>query len=81
MTELEELQMQHREQAAEKREKAKARKARTHRLIQRGAIFEAALKDIADPERFSNEQIELIVCFALSEENVIRYIQKVSEEG
>ena len=49
MTELEELQAKHREEAARKREKLKERKARAHRLIERGAILEAALKDIVDP--------------------------------
>ena len=45
MTELEELQAKHREEAARKRKKLKERKARAHRLIERGAILEAALKD------------------------------------
>ena len=54
MTELEELQAKHREEAARKREKLKERKARAHRLIERGAILEAALKDIVDPAAVSN---------------------------
>ena len=59
MTELEELQAKHREEAARKREKLKERKARAHRLIERGAILEAALKDIVDPAAISNEEIDL----------------------
>ncbi len=37
MTELETLQAKHREEAARKRAKLKERKARAHRLIERGA--------------------------------------------
>ena len=39
MTELEALQAKRREEAARKRANLKERKARTRRLIQRGAIF------------------------------------------
>ncbi len=40
---LSELQMLHREQMREKRDAIKQRKARTHRLIVRGAIAEKAI--------------------------------------
>lgn len=43
MTELEQLQQKHREEAALKRAKLKERKARAHRLIERGAILESAI--------------------------------------
>ena len=65
MTELEELQAKHREEAARKREKLKERKARAHRLIERGAILEAALKEVVDPSTLSNEEVEQIVYFAI----------------
>ena len=45
MTEIEALQAKHREEAARKRANLKERKARTRRLIQRGAILENALND------------------------------------
>ena len=45
MTELEALQAKRREEAARKRANLKERKARTRRLIQRGAILENALND------------------------------------
>ena len=64
MMELEELQLKHREEAARKRAKLKERKARAHRLIERGAILEAALKDIVDPACLSNEEVQKIVWFA-----------------
>ena len=42
MTEKEILQVKHRQEEWEAREKLKARKARTRRLIQEGAILEKA---------------------------------------
>lgn len=46
MTELELLQQKHREDAAARREQFKERKRRAHRLIERGAMLESAIKDI-----------------------------------
>ena len=77
MTELEELQAKHREEAARKREKLKERKARAHRLIERGAILEAALKDIVVPAAISNEEIEKIVYFAILSPATIDYISEL----
>lgn len=45
---LTELQAKHQQQMKEKRDALKARKARTHRLIVRGAIAETALGDGAE---------------------------------
>ena len=77
MTELEELQAKQREEAARKREKLKERKARAHRLIERGAILEAALREVVDPSTLSNEDIERIVYFAILSPAVINYISEL----
>lgn len=50
---LTELQKKHREQMRERRDAVKQRKARTHRLIVRGAIAEKAIsgsEDMTDAE-------------------------------
>lgn len=77
MTELEQLQARHREEAARKRAKLKERKARAHRLIERGAILESALNEIRPAERFSNEQVQRIVYFAVLDPRTIDYISRM----
>ena len=77
MTELEELQLRHREESARKRAKLKERKVRAHRLIERGAILEAALKEVVDPSTLSNEDIEKIVWFAILSPATIDYISEL----
>ena len=77
MTELEQLNAKLREEAARKREKLKERKARAHRLIERGAILEAALKEVVDPSTLSNEEVEKIVYFAILSPAVINYISEL----
>ena len=77
MTELEVLQVKHREDAARNREKLKDRKARAHRLIERGAILEAALKEAVDPSTLSNEDVEKIVWFAILSPATIDYISEL----
>lgn len=77
MTELEALQLKHREEAARKRAKLRERKVRTHRLIERGAILEAALKEAVNPETLSNEQVEKIVWFAVLSPATIDYISEL----
>ena len=57
MTELEALQAKRREEAARKRANLKERKARTRRLIQRGAILENALNDYIQSDNTSNDDI------------------------
>ena len=54
MTELELLQQKHREDAAARREQFKKRKRRAHRLIERGAMLESAIKDICLPESLTD---------------------------
>ncbi|MDB2010811.1 MULTISPECIES: DUF3847 domain-containing protein [Lachnospiraceae] len=77
MTELEALQQKHREEAAQKRAKLKERKQRTHRLIERGAILESAINEICPADKFSNEDIQKIVYYAILAPSTIDYIAKM----
>ncbi len=79
MTELEELQLKHREQAAEKRAAAKERKSRTHRLITRGGILEAALREFMDPTELTDEEVEKVVYFAIVDPRIINYINDIED--
>lgn len=79
MTELEKLQQKHREQAALKRAKLKGRKQRAHRLIERGAILEAAINEVEPATNFTNKQIEKIVYFAILDPKTIRYFSELGE--
>lgn len=77
MTELEALQQKHREEAARKRAKLKERKARAHRLIERGAILESAINEIFPAEQLTNEDIQNIVYYAILAPSTIDYIAKM----
>lgn len=77
MTELEALQQKHREEAAQKRARLKERKQRTHRLIERGAILESAINEICPADKFSNEDIQKIVYYAILAPSTIDYIAKM----
>lgn len=77
MTELEQLQAKHREEAARKRAKLKERKARAHRLIERGAILESAINEICPAENLTNEQVQDIVYFAILLPSTIDYIAEM----
>lgn len=77
MTELEALQQKHREEAARKRAKLKERKARAHRLIERGAILESAINEICPAENLTNEQVQDIVYFAILLPSTIDYIAEM----
>ena len=77
MTELEALQQKHREEAAQKRAKLKERKQRTHRLIERGAILQSAINEICPADKFSNEDIQKIVYYAILAPSTIDYIAKM----
>lgn len=77
MTELEQLQAKHREEAARKRAKLKERKARAHRLIERGAILESAINEICPAENLTNEQVQDIVYFAILSPTTITYIAEM----
>ena len=54
------------------KEKAQARKERTRRLIQRGAILEQYL---LEPEKLTNEQISEIVKYAFNTHYVKEYMK------
>lgn len=77
MTDIEKLQAKHREEAARKRAKLKERKARTRRLIQRGAILENALNEYTTAERISNDDIQKIIYFAIQSPVVAQYITEI----
>lgn len=77
MTELEALQQKHREEAARKRAKLKERKARAHRLIERGAILESAINEICPAENLTNEQVQDIVHFAVLAPSTVTYIAEM----
>ena len=74
MTELELLQQKHREDAAARREQFKERKRRAHRLIERGAMLESAIKDICPPESLTDKQMEQIIYFAIQNPETIAFI-------
>lgn len=77
MTDIEKLQQRHREEAARKRAKLKERKARAHRLIERGAILEAAINEICPAESFTNDEIQKIVYFAILSPTTADYISEL----
>ena len=58
-TEKEIIQAKHRLEEAQARNREKERKARTHRLIQEGAILEKALPQV---RQMSLEQLEGYLC-------------------
>ena len=58
-TENEFLQAKHRLEEAQARNRVKERKARTHRLIQEGAVLEKAIPQV---RQMSLEQLEGYLC-------------------
>ena len=58
-TEKEIIQAKHRLEEAQARNRAKERAARTHRLIQEGAVLEKALPQV---QQMSLEQLEGYLC-------------------
>ena len=64
---LTELQMKHQQQMKEKRDAIKERKARTHRLIVRGAIAE---KVIPNAESMSDEQFQVALYHAIGKDDI-----------
>lgn len=77
MTDIEKLQAKHREEATRKRAKLKERKARAHRLIERGAILEAAINEVYPVESFTNDEIQKIVYFAILSPATADYISEL----
>jgi len=66
-TDLTELQLKHQLQMKEKREAIKLRKARTHRLIVRGAIAE---KVIPNAESMTDEQFQEALYQAIGKSDI-----------
>ncbi len=56
------------------KEKAQARKERTRRLIQRGAILEQYL---VEPENLTNEEVSEIVKYAFNTPYVREYMKEI----
>ena len=77
MTELEQIQQKHREEAARRRAKLKERKQRAHRLIERGAILESAINEIYPADKFSNDNIQRIVYYAILSPKTVDYIAEM----
>lgn len=72
-------QLQNRKRKLLNQKKADERKARTHRLIERGAILESLLEQ---PERYENEQIKELLEVALQTSEAKAYQHKtVAENG
>jgi hypothetical protein len=67
-TDLTELQLLHQQQMKEKRDAIKQRKARTHRLIVRGAIAENAVEGALE---MTDEQFQETLLRALSKSGAI----------
>lgn len=66
-------QLQNRKRKLLNQKKADERKARTHRLIERGAILESLLEQ---PERYENEQVKELLEVALQTNEAKSYLHK-----
>lgn len=66
-------QLQNRKKKLLNQKKAEERKARTHRLIERGAILESLLEQ---PERYSNEQIKDLLETALQTPQAREFLRR-----
>ena len=60
------------------RKKDAERKARTHRLIERGAILESLLEK---PEQYSNEQIKGLLEVTFQTAQAQEHLRKIGEEN
>ena len=72
---LTELQKKHQQQMKEKRDAVKQRKARTHRLIVRGAIAE---KVIPNAESMTDEQFQAALYQAVGKGNVDKRVDVIA---
>lgn len=68
-------QLQNKRRKLLNQQKSEERKARTHRLIERGAILESLLEQ---PEQYENEQIKGLLIIALRSEQAQEYLRKIS---
>lgn len=70
-------QLQNRKRKLMNRQKDAERKARTHRLIERGAILESLLEK---PEQYENEKIKGLLETAFQTSQAREYLQKIGKE-
>ena len=71
-------QLQNRKRKLLNQKKDAERKARTHRLIERGAIMESLLEK---PEQYSNEQIKGLLEVAFQTAQAQEHLRKIGEEN
>ena len=69
-------QLQNKKRKLMNQQKNEERKARTHRLIERGAILESFLEQ---PEQFGNEQIKGLLEIALRSTYAQNYLQEIKK--
>jgi len=69
-------QLQNRKRKLLNQKRDEERKARTHRLIERGAILESLLEQ---PERYENKQIKELLEVALQTSEAKAYLDKIGE--
>ncbi len=70
-------QLQNKKRKLLNQQKNEERKARTHRLIERGAILESFLEQ---PEQYENEQIKGLLAIALRSVQAQDYLRKIRKE-
>lgn len=70
-------QLQNKRRKLLNQQKSEERKARTRRLIERGAILESFLEQ---PEQYENEQIKGLLMIALRSEQAQEYLRKIRKE-
>ena len=71
-------QLQNRKRKLLNQKKDAERKARTHRLIERGAILESLLEK---PEQYSNEQIKELLEIAFQTAQAQEHLRIIGEEN
>lgn len=77
-TEEEIKQLQNKKRKLLNQQKNEERKARTRRLIERGAILESFLRQ---PEQYQNEQIKRLLGIALKTVQAQEYLMKMENEA
>lgn len=71
-------QLQNRRKKLLNQRKAEERKARTHRLVERGAILESLLEQ---PEQYENEQIKVLLEIALRTPQAQEFLRRSRKEN
>ncbi len=70
-------QLQNRRKKLLSQKKNEERKARTHRLIERGAILESLLEE---PERYTNEQIKHVLEAVFQMPQMQEFLRKIEAQ-